>query len=725
MELIICNTNFERIGQINDASSKIWHRKFYEPGDFEIYLPADKENKELLQENYYVVRDDSEEVGIIEDIEIIYDVNDEVDMMIVKGRFTESIYSRRIIWQQSTIDTTLENGLRNLIIDNIINPKNINMSLTKGSSSAIASISDSSTGITGAKVNKTVFENRSSLSVDVSDSIGIIDADVNKTTFESQIKKSDTYKFTYDGSDWSLNGEIILLSTYGITYNGNPLIGDTIIIIYSSNLLTGEHNFSYKNNASSLKINKAETSGLTRAIVTKEIFEKKITATGSYQFKYGSNNSLISSNIGESKGITAVNVVKATFETKISLTNIYTFKFSDDVWELNDNTINLKDYGITITGTPQRGDEIIIYYSKHTWRINNGDRNIAEYGVEYAGTPKADDIILLAYTSAITDWFFNGDVINLSDYGITYTGTATTGDTIIINYNKTTGITSATIDKLRFQKRAVKSGTYIFKYSGTAWSLDGIDVNLSSYGITYEGTPVNSNVITVILSDMSNRIIREIQLGELKGYQEKLSAQYTGDNLGTIITESCQPNGIGYRNKFRNNMFYFELYKGIDRSYNQILNPRVIFSDEYDNLVSSGYVKTNSNYKNTALVAGEGEGLARTTKEINGDNSGLNRRELYVDARSISSNNEEISDNDYDSLLIEKGTEDLSTYLITEVFTGDVVLTDRYKYKEEVDLGDICSIENKKWGVYSNSRIIGVIETDDENGEQIVFEFGS
>lgn len=725
MELIICNTNFERIGQINDASSKIWHRKFYEPGDFEIYLPADKENKELLQENYYVVRDDSEEVGIIEDIEIVYDVNDEVDMMIVKGRFSESIYSRRIIWQQSTIDTTLENGLRNLIIDNIINPKNINMTLTKGSSSAIASISDSSTGITGARVNKTTFENHSSIIIDVSDSVGIIDADVNKATFESQIKKNDTYKFTYDGFNWSLNGEIVLLSTYGITYNGNPLIGDTIIITYSLKLLTGEHSFSYKNNSSSIKINRAETSGLTRASVTKEIFEKKITATGSYQFKYGSNSSLISSNIGSSKGITAVNVVKSTFEKQVSLTNTYTFKFSNDVWKLNDTEINLSNYGISITGTPQSGDEIIIYYSKHTWRINNGDRNIAEYGVEYAGTPNADDIILLAYTSATTNWFFNGDVVDLSEYGITYTGTVAVGDTIIVNYNETTGITLAMIDKLKFQKRTTKSDTYIFKYDGTDWTLNGIDVNLSSYGISYEGTPVNSNVITVILSDMPNRKITNVQLGELKGYQEKLTAQYTGDNLGTIITESCQPNGVGYKNRVINNIFYFELYKGVDRSYNQTLNPHVIFSDEYDNLASSGYVKTTSNYKNTALVAGEGEGLARTTKEINGNNSGLNRRELYVDAKSISSNKDEISASDYESLLIEKGTENLSAYLITEVFTGDVELTDRYKYKEEVDLGDICSIENKKWGVYSNSRIIGVIETDDENGEQIVFEFGS
>lgn len=725
MELIICNTNFDRIGQINDASSKIWHRKFYEPGDFEIYLPADKENKELLQENYYVVRDDSEEVGIIEDIEIVYDVNDEVDMMIVKGRFSESIYSRRIIWQQSTIDTTLENGLRNLIIDNIINPKNINMSLTKGSSSAIASISDSSTGITGARVNKVTFETYSSVSVDIGESVGITNANVNKATFEKMINNSGTYNFTYNGSQWTLDNLEVNLSNYGITYSDTPLKNDTIIITYSAKMTTGEYSFSYKNNGSSVKTKRSDNTGITRASTTTSVFEKKITTTGSYKFIYTSNTSLANASVGESKGITAVNINKTTFEKKITTTDIYTFKYSDEKWKLGNSNINLSDYGLSYTGTVQSGDEIIVYYSRHTWKLNNTNVNIAEYGITYAGTPVTGDIIVVAYNQAVTDWFFNGDRITLSDYGITYTGTATSGDTILIDYKETTGITVVMIDKLKFQKRATKSDTYIFKYDGTDWALNGIDVNLSSYGISYEGTPVNSNVITVILSDMPNRKISNIQLGELKGYQEKLAAQYTGDNLGTVITESCQPNGVGYKNRVINKVFYFELYKGVDRSYNQTLNPHVIFSDEYDNLASSGYVKTTSNYKNTALVAGEGEGLARTTKEINGNNSGLNRRELYVDAKSISSNKDEINASDYESLLIEKGTEDLSAYLITEVFTGDVELTDRYKYKEEVDLGDICSIENKKWGVYSNSRIIGVIETDDENGEQIVFEFGS
>ena len=725
MELIVVNKDFERIGQVNDASSKIWHRKYYEPGDFEIYLPANSENKELLQEDYYIVRDDDESVGIIEDIEIVYDVNNEVDMMIVKGRFSESIYSRRIVWQQTTINSTLENGLRTLINDNCINPKNIRMYVFEGASTAVASISDSSTGITGAKVSKGIFESHSSISVDISNSVGINAVNVDKIKFESQISKSNTYNFTYDGVNWVLDGSVVDLSTYGISYSSTPLKNDTIIITYSYNLTTGEYSFAYKNNSSSIKINRHETSGLTRTNINKDTFEKKITATGNYQFVYVSNESLISSNVGGSKGITSVSIDKINFEKQAYTTNTYIFKFNDNVWEIDDREVNISYYGISYTGTPQSGDEIIVYYSKHTWRMDNANRNIAEFGVDYAGTPKTNDIILVAYTSSRTDWFFNGDAIDLSDYGISYTGTVAVGDTIIINYQKYTGISNAAIDKLKYQKRVPTNSVIVFVYDTTGWNVDGASVNLASYGITYEGTPAVGNNIRVFLDDMNNRIIEEIQLGDLKGYTEKLEGQYTGDEIGKIITESCQANGIGYKNKFIDNVFRFELYKGVDRSYNQTENTFVVFSDEYDNLASSGYVKTTSNHKNTALVAGEGEGLSRRTIEVNDNNSGLNRREIYVDARNIKSNDEEISYDEYNLLLNEKGTEELSSYLITEVFTGDVELTDRYEYKKEVDLGDICSIENKEWGVYSNSRIIGVIETDDENGETIVFEFGS
>lgn len=46
---------------------------------------------------------------------------------------------------------------------------------------------------------------------------------------------------------------------------------------------------------------------------------------------------------------------------------------------------------------------------------------------------------------------------------------------------------------------------------------------------------------------------------------------------------------------------------------------------------------SSQNYRNVALVAGEGEGLDRKTIPV-GAAEGMERYELYVDARDVSSN---------------------------------------------------------------------------------------
>lgn len=121
-----------------------------------------------------------------------------------------------------------------------------------------------------------------------------------------------------------------------------------------------------------------------------------------------------------------------------------------------------------------------------------------------------------------------------------------------------------------------------------------------------------------------------------------LEAQYTGDNLYDVIASLCEERKIGFRITINaNKQFVFELYVGTDRSYDQTDVPYVIFSPNFDNVISSNYTESNSSLKNVALIGGEGEGSARRYTAV-GDLSGLNRREMFVDARDISS---EISEN--------------------------------------------------------------------------------
>lgn len=116
-----------------------------------------------------------------------------------------------------------------------------------------------------------------------------------------------------------------------------------------------------------------------------------------------------------------------------------------------------------------------------------------------------------------------------------------------------------------------------------------------------------------------------------------LNAQYTGDNLYETICRVCTDNGVGFKITVNTDKkFVFKLYAGINRSYSQNAVPWVIFSPKFDNLASSNYLESKSSMKNVTLVGGEGEGSERRYTAV-GNTAGLDRRELFTDARDVSS----------------------------------------------------------------------------------------
>ena len=230
---------------------------------------------------------------------------------------------------------------------------------------------------------------------------------------------------------------------------------------------------------------------------------------------------------------------------------------------------------------------------------------------------------------------------------------------------------------------------------------------------------LDENIINPDDSDrqISNFIIDSYEIATT------MQAQYTGKNLLETISNICETYGIGYKVTLNSdNEFVFQLYEGVDRTYDQSVNTWVIFSDTYDNLLSSQYEENYSNVVNAVLVAGEGEGLDRTTAWITDGSTGLERYELYKDQRNIRSDEGEIPAEEYTKLLQESGKESMTKY--TSAFTG-VVYFDNIRYKTDVNIGDICVIENAKWGISINSRLVEVIESVSETGEySIIPTFG-
>jgi len=276
-------------------------------------------------------------------------------------------------------------------------------------------------------------------------------------------------------------------------------------------------------------------------------------------------------------------------------------------------------------------------------------------------------------------------------------------------------------------KTDVENGDYI---TVTGQSLKSI----LNRRIIWAQTVLNGNVETMarkLVTDnainptIAARKIPRLVLGDTIGLTGTIEAQYTGDNLGETLTAIGQTYGIGYDVllDLENKQFKFVLLQGQNRTYNQDVNPRVVFSNEFENLLTTDYTYNSDNYKNVALVAGEGEGTARTTATI-GTASGLDRYELFVDARDVSSNDGEITATEYNNLLLERGAQDLAETIITESIEGEIEPNYTYQLNRDYFLGDLVEVINT-YGVSMSPRITEVIECTDTNGYTCIPTFAT
>lgn len=204
---------------------------------------------------------------------------------------------------------------------------------------------------------------------------------------------------------------------------------------------------------------------------------------------------------------------------------------------------------------------------------------------------------------------------------------------------------------------------------------------------------------------------------------EKVSMQVSYDNLLDTIQDICSVNEIGFRTifDFEDNKLYFELYKGEDRTIEQDSNDYVIFAKKFDNILNQEYVTDNRESKNATLVAGEGEGENRKLISI-GDATGLDRNELFTDARDLKQENN--TDSEYTNILYERGKLKLSENSEIESFESNININSNFIYKVDYDLGDKVSFIYDKFGIVVNTRIVEIEEVYENSILKINCIFG-
>jgi len=138
----------------------------------------------------------------------------------------------------------------------------------------------------------------------------------------------------------------------------------------------------------------------------------------------------------------------------------------------------------------------------------------------------------------------------------------------------------------------------------------------------------------------------------------------------------------------------FKVFEGVDRTINQMENPRAVFSLDMGTLQSSIVFQNSSSYRSDGYFGGAGTGTSRTIIELPDSNTftGLDRWETFIDIRDASTSDE----------LEARGNILLTEFDRVYSVKGGVDTSDKMEY----DIGDFVTIRDRT-GNYENVQITG------------------
>ncbi|MCB7306192.1 siphovirus ReqiPepy6 Gp37-like family protein [Bariatricus massiliensis] len=234
----------------------------------------------------------------------------------------------------------------------------------------------------------------------------------------------------------------------------------------------------------------------------------------------------------------------------------------------------------------------------------------------------------------------------------------------------------------------------------------------------YYNAPVEDIMIDIVKTNAvtpvnGKRKLERFEAVESLGRGEKMAYQSSHTELTTCLEELSKYSmlGVAVRMDIRNKRYVFEVLEGTDRTIQQKERPPVVFREEYDNLSNTTYTVNDSNTKNCAYTAGQGEGADRAIYIVGDELSGERRREVYVDARDVEDASE----------LPERGAAKLADMKLEENFESEV---DSADYGKKWQLGDMVTIIHEESGLTLNDYVVEIEETMDRDGYSVIPTFG-
>ena len=231
-----------------------------------------------------------------------------------------------------------------------------------------------------------------------------------------------------------------------------------------------------------------------------------------------------------------------------------------------------------------------------------------------------------------------------------------------------------------------------------------------------------------------NRRMEDIILDVNQFRGDNVNWQSRYKNLAEEQAEISLLSGFGWNLDIDTELekFVFKVLEGRNLSANQSILPPAIFSPEFNTLGQLSYVESELNYRNYAIVAGQGEGVDRRIITV-GESSGHDRYELFVDARDVNEQTEWEDGRDpvqrpvagIEADLINRGNQKLAEHQQEIYLEGKILSKSRLVYQKDYDLGDIVTLQNRDWGVTLDARITEVKEIYEPGGMQIEATFGN
>lgn len=246
---------------------------------------------------------------------------------------------------------------------------------------------------------------------------------------------------------------------------------------------------------------------------------------------------------------------------------------------------------------------------------------------------------------------------------------------------------------------------------------------------TVSGTPefVMKKLATDFLSASApdGKAHPNLTVAAFHGYQgATINYQETDKKLSDELEKLAATSKLGYDVRLVNNALLFDVRQGVNRTISQSVNPKIIFSVSFENVLSQAFSIDTTDTTNFAYVKMPAVGTSAELVTTVGTATGRHRREILVTGTNVTKN-ESGQDNSLQTqiaLLQQQGAAALTETTLAFEATIDPNAT--YQYGVDYDLGDFATLVSEDWGITLDAQITAAREVEENGKESLKLTFG-